>query len=73
MENRRKVKMEYDEKAQISVQEDNETEGLPTYSEDGIDLTLIRWMLSLSPAQRLDTLQQFVDTFIRRDHAGIRS
>jgi len=24
------------------------------YSEDGIDLTLIRWMLSLTPAERLE-------------------
>lgn len=32
----------------------------PTHSEDGVDLTLIRWMLSLTPAQRLQTLQQHV-------------
>ena len=31
------------------------------YSEDGVDLTLIRWMLSLTPAERLDVLQGFVD------------
>ena len=30
----------------------------PDYSEDGVDLTLIRWMLSLSPAERLQFLQQ---------------
>jgi len=30
----------------------------PAYSEDGVDLTLIRWMLSLTPAQRLQVLQQ---------------
>ena len=53
--------------------EDAEEEMLPTYSEDGVDLTLIRWMLSLTPSERLDTLQQFVDTFVRRDHAGTRS
>ncbi len=29
-----------------------------THSEDGVDLTLIRWMLSLTPAERLQTLQQ---------------
>ena len=51
----------------------SEVEPLPTYSDDGVDLTLIRWMLSLTPAERLDTLQQFVDTFVRRDHAGTRS
>ncbi|MDM8548614.1 hypothetical protein QUF72_01000 [Desulfobacterales bacterium HSG2] len=30
----------------------------PIYSEDGVDLTLIRWMLSLTPAERLQVLQQ---------------
>ncbi len=30
------------------------------YSEDGVDLTLIRWMLSLTPAERLEVLQQHV-------------
>ncbi len=33
----------------------------PAFSEDGVDLTLIRWMLSLTPAERLETLQQSVD------------
>jgi hypothetical protein len=28
-----------------------------TYSDDGVDLSLIRWMLSLTPAERLRTLQ----------------
>jgi hypothetical protein len=27
-------------------------------SDDGVDLTLIRWMLSLTPAERLQVLQQ---------------
>ncbi len=31
---------------------------LTSYSPDGVDLTLIRWMLSLTPAERLDVLQQ---------------
>jgi hypothetical protein len=31
------------------------------YSEDGVDLTLIRWMLSLTPAERLQMLQGHVD------------
>jgi len=34
---------------------------LPDYSEDGVDLTLIRWMLSLTPAERLQFLQKYVD------------
>ena len=28
-----------------------------TYGNDGTDLTLIRWMLSLSPIERLEVLQ----------------
>lgn len=31
----------------------------PAYSEDGVDLTLIRWMLSLTPLERLETLQNY--------------
>jgi len=33
----------------------------PRHGEDGVDVTLIRWMLSLTPAQRLEVLQQFVN------------
>jgi hypothetical protein len=32
------------------------------YSEDGVDLSLIRWMLSLTPAERLQVLQRHVDS-----------
>ena len=32
----------------------------PEYSEDGVDLSLIRWMLSLTPAERLQFLQKRV-------------
>jgi hypothetical protein len=31
-----------------------ELESLTDYAEDGVDLTLIRWMLSLTPGERLD-------------------
>ena len=41
---------------------DNDDSNWLAYSEDGVDLTLIRWMLSLSPAERLATLQQYVDS-----------
>jgi hypothetical protein len=34
---------------------------LPDYSQDGIDLSLIRWFLSLTPAERLQALQEHVD------------
>lgn len=35
------------------------------YSEDGVDLTLIRWMLTLTPAQRLQVLQNNANSVLR--------
>jgi len=32
--------------------------------DDGVDVTLIRWMLSLSPEERLAVLQGFVDSIV---------
>ena len=45
---------------------------LTDYSEDGVDLTLIRWMLSLTPAERLQFLQRQVNAIlaIRKLNAG---
>ena len=42
------------------------------YSDDGVDLTLIRWMLSLSPSERLRVLQDFINSIqkLRRGQAG---
>ena len=37
----------------------------PSYCEDGVDLTLIRWMLSLTPAERLRALQNAVRSILR--------
>jgi len=50
-----------------------EAPGPQEYSEDGVDLTMIRWMLSLTPAQRLDVLQGFVNSVleIRAQNAGL--
>ncbi len=39
--------------------------GLPSRSDDGVDLTLIRWMLSLTPGERLAALQNAVDSILR--------
>lgn len=41
-------------------------EAAPTADEDssGVDVTLIRWMLSLTPAERLDVLQRHVDAVL---------
>ena len=40
-------------------------DGEPTlegaFSDDGVDLTVIRWMLKLTPAQRLQAAQDLID------------
>jgi len=41
-----------------------EPSGLTDYSPDGVDLTLIRWMLSLTPAERLEFLEERVNDII---------
>jgi len=33
----------------------------PDYGEDGVDLTLIRWTLSLTPLERLQFLEERID------------
>jgi hypothetical protein len=39
-------------------------------SDDGVDVSLIRWMLSLTPSERLDALQGFVDDAIELGGGG---
>jgi hypothetical protein len=46
------------------VSDRNRSEQPPTHSDDGVDLTLIRWMLSLTPAERLEVLQSAVNSII---------
>ena len=41
--------------------------------DDGVDVTLIRWMLSLSPSQRLRILQRNVRSIIRLRNARSRT
>jgi len=36
--------------------------------DDGVDVTLIRWMLSLSPEERLAVLQGFADSVAELTH-----
>jgi len=36
-----------------------------THSPDGVDLTLVRWMLSLTPEERLEVLQSNVWSILR--------
>jgi hypothetical protein len=38
---------------------------LTDYSEDGVDLTLIRWTLSLTPTERLQILEDRINTILR--------
>ena len=40
-------------------------EPLTDDSEDGVDLTLIRWFLSLTPAERLQFLQNRINAIAR--------
>jgi hypothetical protein len=37
----------------------------PRYSADGVDVTLIRWMLSLTFAERLEVLRQHSQAITR--------
>ena len=43
---------------------DPEPQPRTEYSEDGVDLSLIRWMLSLTPAERLQFLQRQVNAIL---------
>ena len=45
--------------------EDSLSESDRLYSEDGVDLSLIRWMLSMTPTERLQTLQQNIRAVMR--------
>jgi len=38
---------------------------LPDYSPDGVDLSLIRWSLSLTPAERLKFLEDRIADILR--------
>ena len=40
----------------------------PAESPEGVDLTLIRWTLSLTPFQRLELLQDWVDGLTELRH-----
>ncbi len=48
-----------------SVEESEITDSVEpaeAYSEDGVDVSLIRWMLELSPKERLEAAQDMIDT-----------
>jgi hypothetical protein len=56
-----------------AMQESPPQELEPDYSEDGVDLTLIRWMLSLTPTDRLEVLQSAVSSLARLKDGTFRS
>jgi hypothetical protein len=35
------------------------------YSDDGVELILIRWLLSMTPAKRLETAQPYADFVVK--------
>lgn len=45
----------------------------PPDDDEGVDLSLIRWMLSLSPEERLDVLQGFVDSVAELSAAAVHA
>ncbi len=52
-------------KKQRPCQEPRSHKQRRTQSEDGVDLTLIRWMLSLTPEQRIKALEDNVYALMR--------
>jgi hypothetical protein len=43
----------------------------PAESPDGVDLTLIQWTLSLTPLERLELLQDWVDGLAELRHGRV--
>ena len=54
----------------MSAGEGDDTVGIEkaAFDDDGVDLTLIDWMLRLTPADRLQVLQGFVRTLLVLRH-----
>jgi hypothetical protein len=62
--------MSQDRAETVPLPEPPAGEDRPAYSDAGVDLTLIRWMLSLTPAQRLEVLQQHIRSVLRLRHVN---
>lgn len=45
-------------------------ESRASHSDDGVDLTLIRWMLGLTPTERLEVLQSQMDAIAELRNAA---
>ncbi len=57
----------------IPIETDREEETNPVCGGDGVDPTLIRWMLSLSPSERLKVLQDTISSIERLRNAMFRN
>jgi hypothetical protein len=57
--------MQKDESRPPDSEKNSIAQDEPIYSKDGVDLTIIRWMLSMTPTERLQTLQQNVRSIMR--------
>jgi len=49
----------------VERSDEEEPAPLPDYSADGVDLSLIRWSLSLTPAERLTFLEERIAEILR--------
>ena len=57
-------------KSRTSVAASEAIEPAEAYSEDGVDVSLIHWMLELSPLERLEAAQDMIDTVWMLREAG---
>ncbi len=48
----------------MELDDSTEPAPLPDYSEDGVNLSLIRWFLSLTPAERLEFLDDRINDIL---------
>ncbi len=49
-------------KQRAGTGEPSDSEPVTAFAEDGVDLTLIHWFLSLNPFERLQAAQDMIDT-----------
>lgn len=65
--------MKRKEQIHQNYEADSLSESDRLYSEDGVDLSLIQWMLSMTPTERLQTLQQNIRSIQRLRDAKANS
>ncbi len=48
----------------MAIDQSSDAAPQPDYSPDGVDLSLIRWMLSLTPAERLEFAESYANEIL---------